>query len=319
MVGDPTGWPFETQNPKRQKPYWYVVTFTSLSMLFQYVGGPNPEQVAFREIESGPDETVETAVVEVVKFPSSIAPPTTTRIIIAFWRVVRGLNPDRVSVSNELTRLVLAFKHFAAPPAKWLIEVVTAAGLLTARRGIGITGTPGTGKKTIAVLLASRLELDLLDLNTVAKDATISKRRKTELVVDTDRLRSELLRRGTSGAVVSGHLLPEVLTARELGFVAVLRCEPLVLKRRLEARGYDPGKVTANVEAELIGSVLDAAVRAFGPKEVHEYDTTHARPAAIAKKVSEDYLMGAVQSRPWTDWTLGYDSPDKLRLLLRSA
>jgi len=72
----------ETQNPNRQNPYLYVVKLSSGSRLFQYVGGPNPVQVAFIEIVRGPEDTLCTAVVDVVKFPMTIAPSTTMATIM---------------------------------------------------------------------------------------------------------------------------------------------------------------------------------------------------------------------------------------------
>ncbi len=167
--------------------------------------------------------------------------------------------------------------------------------------------------------MASILGTTLIDINAVAKKVSSPERGggpKGELTVDTAVLRAELLKRELRGVVLSGHLLPEVLGKRELEFVAVLRCEPLELKKRLLSRGYGHSKVVENVEAELIGVVLDAAVRAFGRSRVHEYDTTHATPRALAARIARDYASGALQSRPWIDWTLGYDSSTKLRLLL---
>jgi len=170
--------------------------------------------------------------------------------------------------------------------------------------------------------LASILGTTLIEINSVAEEVSPPQRRRgrgRELMVDTSLLRAELLKRDLTGAVVSGHLLPEVLGKREVEFVAVLRCEPLKLKKRLLSRGYGNDKVIENVEAELIGVVLDAAVRAFGEARVHEYDTTHATPHAVAEQIAKDYGSGAPQGRPWIDWTLGYDSSTKLRLLLLSA
>lgn len=182
---------------------------------------------------------------------------------------------------------------------------------------VGICGTPGTGKKTVAPLVARLLELPrAIPLNSLAA--------KGEVEVDTVRLRRELLKAAPARAVVFGHLLPHVLRKSEAGFVAVLRCEPSVLRKRLEKRGYPGAKVTENVEAELIGVVLDECVRRFGLGLVREYDTTSASPRAVAKAIARDAVSalsegkGAAKRRPtaWIDWTLDYDSSGKLRSLL---
>ncbi len=185
---------------------------------------------------------------------------------------------------------------------------------------LGVTGTPGTGKKSISPLLSSMLRRDLVDLNSFAIEnaGTPRARPEDEVAVDPKSLR-DLLKRMPGGSIVSGHLLPDVLHGREVEFVAVLRCEPLVLKGRLEDRGYARTKVLENVEGELIGVVLDAALRAFGPETVHEYDTTKATPEGVAKAIARDYKAGSRSEGPWTDWTLAYDSSTKLRLLLSDS
>jgi broad-specificity NMP kinase len=111
-------------------------------------------------------------------------------------------------------------------------------------------------------------------------------------------------------------LVPDVLREGEPDFVAVVRCEPAELKSRLSARGYSHEKVLENVEAELIGVVLDASVRAFGAGVVREYDTTGSKPASVARRIADDYAAKAVHEGPWIDWTLDYDSSTKLRSLL---
>jgi broad-specificity NMP kinase len=157
-----------------------------------------------------------------------------------------------------------------------------------------------------------------VDLNALALSES-PRKTSGERLVDVKKLRSKLLTADLAHAVVFGHLVPDVLSQGEPDFVAVLRCEPAELKRRLGARGYPHEKVLQNVEAELIGVVLDASLRAFGVPAVHEYDTTGAKPGAVARKIADDYLARAVGKGPWTDWTLDYDSPTKLRSLLSSA
>lgn len=198
---------------------------------------------------------------------------------------------------------------------------VTASA--SARRGLkrlkvrvllAVTGTPGTGKKSVATPLASLLTANVLDLNSLIFPSGSSARRR-ERSVDVGALRARLLKSDISSAIVVGHLVPDVLRRNEPGFVAVLRCEPSELKKRLLARGYSTQKVIDNVEAELIGVVLDSSVRAFGAAAVHEYDTTGRKPAVVAKEIARDFA-GATSSGPWTDWTLDYDSSTKLRSLL---
>jgi adenylate kinase len=178
-----------------------------------------------------------------------------------------------------------------------------------------LTGSPGTGKKSIAPLLAGLIKARLIDVNALALVGAASKT-KGGYKVDLRKLRSKLLKKDLSHSVVFGHLVPDVLREGEADFVAVLRCEPTELKSRLTTRGYSHEKVLENVEAELIGVVLDTSVRAFGAVAVHEYDSTGSKPASVARMIADDYAARAVHAGPWIDWTLNYDSSTKLRSLL---
>jgi len=189
-------------------------------------------------------------------------------------------------------------------------------------RGIvGICGTPGTGKKTIAPKVATLLGFPAaISINSLAPKSAID--------VDTRNLRAELVKSKPSRVVLFGHLLPDVLRRQEAAYVAVLRCDPSALRRRLGERGYPPTKVTANVEAELIGVLLYECVVQYGSQLVSEYDTTSSPPEDVAKAIARDakaVLEGRAKKaarRPtaWIDWTLDYGSSSKLRSLLgRSA
>jgi adenylate kinase len=189
-------------------------------------------------------------------------------------------------------------------------------------RGIvGICGTPGTGKKTVAPKVATLLGFHrAIPINSLAP--------KGALDVDIRQLRAELLKSRPSRIVLFGHLLPDILRKQETGFVAVLRCDPSVLRERLGERGYPPAKVTSNVEAELIGVLLYECVVQYGRRLVREYDTTSSTPEDVAEAIARDAkaaLRGRAKAaaRPpnaWIDWTLDYGSPTKLRSLLgRSA
>jgi adenylate kinase len=181
---------------------------------------------------------------------------------------------------------------------------------------IGICGTPGTGKKTVAPLVASLLGLsEPVFINSLAREGE----------VDPRIVRRKLLRLDLGRAVVVGHLLPHVLIKSEVDMVAVLRCEPSLLRKRLSERKYPSIQVMENIEAELIGVVLDECIRRFGSDLIREYDTSSASPEMVAASISRDVKDEAVGKRlkpgtgvtpRWIDWTLDYGSSNKLRSLL---
>jgi len=178
---------------------------------------------------------------------------------------------------------------------------------------LGITGTPGTGKKSIAPIVAERLGMRSLSLNEFARSYGLVDRRSD--AVDTKRLRARISRDLSEKAVVYGHLLPYVVPSGAVSKVVVLRCEPGVLKERLRLRGYGPSKIVENVEAELIGIVSSDAFDTFSRTKTQEVDTTGAYPMDAAGSIVE-IALGNPRKVPRIDWTLNYDSGAKLRGLL---
>jgi len=181
---------------------------------------------------------------------------------------------------------------------------------------LGITGTPGTGKKTVAPIVAERLGTQCLNLNELARSHGLVSPKSG--AVDTQKLRARLKRKLSENVVVYGHLLPYAVPSTAVSRVIVLRCEPGVLKQRLRLRGYGPSKIVENVEAELIGIVSSDAYDAYGRAKTREVDTTNASPSDVATAVLE-IVFSKPSDVPEIDWTLDYDSGAKLRLLLSTA
>lgn len=180
---------------------------------------------------------------------------------------------------------------------------------------LGITGTPGTGKKSVAPLVARKLGIVSLGINVLARSFGLLEESDSEGEVDAGELRRKLAYGLQEPAVIFGHLLPYVLSPSSVARVVVLRCEPAVLKKRLIGRAYPSKKVVDNVEAELIGLVSSDTFDAFGKGRTFEVDTTHSTPAAAAESAVEIF-KGSGQPGARVDWTTSYDSGAKLRSLL---
>ncbi|MDG6902600.1 MAG: AAA family ATPase [Nitrososphaerota archaeon] len=182
-------------------------------------------------------------------------------------------------------------------------------------RFLGITGTPGTGKKTLAPKVAVQLGLPCIGLNQLLTGGELT---EPERGVDPRKLRKRLMKRHDRRAVVFGHMVPDVLEKRDLEKVVVLRCEPSVLGRRLRRRGYTEEKVAANVEAELIGFVSAGCISKYGRGKMAEFDTTDRLIRGSAKAVAR--LLGSPESKgKLIDWVPLYSSAVKLRSLLSDA
>ena len=182
---------------------------------------------------------------------------------------------------------------------------------------IGVTGSPGAGKKTVSPLIAAELGLPCVSLNDLALSYGLLKPGVGEGGVDTRKMK-KMLARNPRPALVFGHLLPYVVEPELAEKVVVLRCEPAALKRRLVSRGYAPRKVAENVEAELIGVVSADAYGAFGDARTFEVDTTLSTPADSSRE-AVSVVRGESSPGPRLDWLGNYGSGEKLRSLLSES
>ncbi|MCI0497176.1 MAG: adenylate kinase family protein [Thermoplasmata archaeon] len=171
-------------------------------------------------------------------------------------------------------------------------------------RIVALTGTPGTGKTAVAAALRAR-GLEVLDINALAREAgALAQRdaRRDTWEVDLRALGEALAERALSveGTFISEGHLAHLL---ECDLIVVLRCEPDVLRRRLEERGYTEAKVDENVWAEALG-VISAESRETNVP-VFEVDTTSSTVEGTALAVLHaigDGVEGSVID--WSEWIM---------------
>ena len=160
---------------------------------------------------------------------------------------------------------------------------------------VAITGTPGTGKTTVAKILAKRTGYTHLNLNKeIARRKLYSgydHKRKSYIA---DMKKMTAFAKGfiakEHAVIIDGHLshnLPSCVVDQ----VIILRCSPAVLKKRLEGKKWPKEKVKENVEAERIGIVAWEARKNHG--SIIEIDTTRTGPEAVATKIEK-----ALKGRP---------------------
>lgn len=138
-----------------------------------------------------------------------------------------------------------------------------------------ITGTPATGKTSMAQLIAQELELTHVEVGKVVKeerfftsyDATLDTRIIEE--DDEDRLLDFLEPRMVEGGIVADYHSCELFPERWFQIVIVLRTSTDVLFERLSARAYSDAKRDENMEAEIMGVVEDEAKSSYGEDVVH--------------------------------------------------
>ncbi len=135
---------------------------------------------------------------------------------------------------------------------------------------IGITGTPGTGKTTLAKLLSKHLKYRYIDVKKLVKG--------TE--VDLKELEKTLKPLLKDNVIVESHLIAEI--PLELDVMVVLHASPRALKRRMKKRNYPEWKIKENIEAELLDYFTIYAEENYS-KIIH-IDTTGLTPEKLLRK-----------------------------------
>ena len=161
-----------------------------------------------------------------------------------------------------------------------------------------VTGTPGTGKTTLAKKLSLLLNYAYFDVNSFAKKAHIyasyDKKRQT-YVVDASKLARRLIKvrekalkapkTAKNGIIFDSHL-SHYLPPKYADLCIVTRCSLKTLQQRLKRKGYSKAKVRENLDAEVFDTCLIEA-KETGHKFV-VFDTTAAKNSdvrALARKI----------------------------------
>ncbi|SCV99788.1 LAFE_0B02520g1_1 [Lachancea fermentati] len=137
-----------------------------------------------------------------------------------------------------------------------------------------VSGTPGTGKSTTCELLQRRLkDATYYNISDFAREhncySGYDEGRKSH-IVDEDLLLDELeplLRKG--GAIVDWHV-NDVFPERLIDLVVVLRCDNSTLYDRLQMRKYHDAKIQENLDAEIMGVVMQDALDSYAQEIVVE-------------------------------------------------
>lgn len=160
-----------------------------------------------------------------------------------------------------------------------------------------ITGTPATGKTSLAQIIAEELGLRHFEIGKVIKEqeffTSFDKELDTRIIEedDEDRLIDFLEPSMVEGGIVADYHSCELFPERWFQLVIVLRTCTDVLFERLTGRGYSEKKREENMEAEIVGVVEEEAREAYGgPGVVHVRDSnTLDDMAATVDFVREAY------------------------------
>ena len=147
---------------------------------------------------------------------------------------------------------------------------------------IAVTGTPGTGKSTIAKKLAKKLNFYNLDVNKIISNYNLSecydKKRRTK-IIDTNKLNKKLIfeiknikkTEEYDGIIIDSHL-SHYLPKKYVDFCIVAKCSINELSKRLKRKRFHKEKVQENLQAEMFDICYNEA--AEEKHKIIKIDTT---------------------------------------------
>ncbi|MCH2405742.1 MAG: AAA family ATPase [Nitrosopumilus sp.] len=164
---------------------------------------------------------------------------------------------------------------------------------------IVITGNPGVGKHTITEEIAEKLELSILDINSIAKDAGLFEKNKDTYNVDTSKLEKILEQKISEKKVIVGHLAPYVLDKNKVKIVIVLRRDPYDLISVYKERRYTDEKSKENLGSEVLGIIAHDTISKFQEK-AFQINTSGKSIREVVEKVMT--LISSNEGNEEVDW-----------------
>ena len=182
---------------------------------------------------------------------------------------------------------------------------------------IGITGNPGTGKKTIASKLSEKIKMEIFDINRFIIENKYGQYQKDQLIInDINQIEDEIEHRIKGKKyIIIGHLLPELIKKESLWKIFVLRCEPNILIDRYRLRNYEESKIKDNVVSELIGTICHNSIMRYGNNKTFEIDVSNQSVSNIVNEI-HNIATNNIKSMNTIDWLESAHKSKNLRRYL---
>ena len=164
---------------------------------------------------------------------------------------------------------------------------------------IVITGNPGVGKHTITQEIAEKLELSIIDINSIAKDSGLFEKNEDTNDVDTSKLEKILEQKISEKNVIVGHLAPYVFDKNKVKIMIVLRRNPYDLISVYKERKYADKKSMENLGSEVLGIIAHDAMSKFQEK-TFQINTSEKSIQEVVEKVMT--LISSNKGSEEVDW-----------------
>jgi adenylate kinase len=147
---------------------------------------------------------------------------------------------------------------------------------------VAISGTPATGKTTVALLVGKDLNWKVIELNKLARERGLFSGHDEERgveVVDLGKVQKALDNIEVQNLIIESHYAHEM----KCDIVVILRANPAALRERGKEKSWPSKKTEENVLAEIMEVCKQEALD-LGQK-VFEADTTGKTPKKVAGEV----------------------------------
>ncbi len=149
------------------------------------------------------------------------------------------------------------------------------------KKVILMTGTPCTGKTTIAKKLTTKLKAHYVNLTelAIAKNLTLGKdKKRNTIIIDEKRMKrkiSQIIKTSTNNnIIIDGHYAAHVVPDKLTTHVFVLRRNPTELRKLMQQKDYIDTKLWENLAAEILDVSLIDALKAYSSEKTCELDIT---------------------------------------------
>jgi adenylate kinase len=127
-----------------------------------------------------------------------------------------------------------------------------------------VSGTPGTGKSSVARKLAKKLGYRYINVKRLLQKYKLKEKydsKRKSWVVDEKKLAKaleKLIKESKSGLVIDSHL-SHFISPKLVDLCVITKCELKALERRLRRRGYSKNKIRENLDCEIFDICLNEA------------------------------------------------------------
>ncbi|UCD01785.1 MAG: adenylate kinase family protein [Promethearchaeota archaeon] len=180
-------------------------------------------------------------------------------------------------------------------------------------KNLVISGTPGSGKSSVAKEISNLIGAKIISLNELAISDKFSfeydEDRKTYIVdfeiflpYILEKIEEIKKKNNPAFLIIESHF-SDIIPEKFIDYAFILRCDPDELGKRLEKKNYASKKVAENIQAEILGNCVNYFIQKQMKGPLFEIDTTNLSIRSVAKiiidivvknKDGNEYFIGKI-------------------------